>query len=169
MFGISCFGALIAGLYGIVHDQVTYAISPEYFTRLKFTQFHWADFGLPIHFFVAEIGFLATWWVGFLAGWVLTRVMVSAPQPQQMFTPSLRGFTLTIGSAITAAIIAYVVGTFARPQAGNSDLADLAASLGVRDVAAFVRVTYIHNAGYIGALIGITFAAVATWRRTRVA
>ena len=29
-------GALIAGAYGILHDQITYAISPEYFTQFKF-------------------------------------------------------------------------------------------------------------------------------------
>jgi hypothetical protein len=57
-------GALIAGPYGVAHDQVTYSISPEYFTRLKFQQFEYANFGFPPRFFVAEIGFLATWWVG---------------------------------------------------------------------------------------------------------
>ena len=60
MVGYAAAGAILAGLYGVVHDQVTYSISPEYFTRLKFTQFHYADFGLPARVFVAEIGFLAT-------------------------------------------------------------------------------------------------------------
>jgi hypothetical protein len=54
-------GSLLAGFYGILHDQVTYSISNEYFTRLKFPQFHYANFGLSHRVFVAEIGFLATW------------------------------------------------------------------------------------------------------------
>ena len=29
-------GAMLAGVYGILHDQVTYTISEEYFTRFKF-------------------------------------------------------------------------------------------------------------------------------------
>lgn len=70
-------GALIAGLYGIVHDQLTYTLSPEYFTLLKFRQFAWADFGGPPRLLVAEIGFLATWWVGALAGWLIGRVTVA--------------------------------------------------------------------------------------------
>ena len=65
----SIYGALIAGLYGIVHDQITYSISHEYFTKLKFKQFWYADFGLGDRFYVGTIGFLATWWVGFFVGW----------------------------------------------------------------------------------------------------
>jgi hypothetical protein len=39
MLGYALLGALVAGIYGIVHDQFTYSISPEYFTRLKFFSF----------------------------------------------------------------------------------------------------------------------------------
>jgi len=69
MLGYAVLGALIAGCYGVLHDQITYSISAEYFTRLKFLQFHYADFRFPARVFVAEIGFLATWWVGLIAGW----------------------------------------------------------------------------------------------------
>jgi hypothetical protein len=33
------FTIIIAGLYGIIHDQITYSISPEYFTKFKYRQF----------------------------------------------------------------------------------------------------------------------------------
>lgn len=45
MLGLCVVGSLIAGTYGILHDQVTYSIGPEYFTRFKFEQFAWADWG----------------------------------------------------------------------------------------------------------------------------
>jgi hypothetical protein len=70
---VAIIGGLIAGAYGIVHDQVTYTIAPEYFTKLKFHQFHYADFGLGNRIFAATIGFLATWWVGAIAAWLLAR------------------------------------------------------------------------------------------------
>src|SRR5262245_32181747 len=73
MIGIAMLGAVIAGPYGAVHDQISYAISPEYFTKLKFRQFSYANFGWPPQLFAAEVGFLATWWVGLLAGWFLAR------------------------------------------------------------------------------------------------
>ena len=59
MCGVALIGAVIAGVYGVLHDQITYAISPEYFTHMKFKQFHYADVGLGDRVFVATIGFLA--------------------------------------------------------------------------------------------------------------
>jgi hypothetical protein len=94
MLAHALLGAALAGLYGIVHDQITYTISPEYFARLKFAQFHYADFGLPPRIFVAEIGFLAAWWVGFLAGWFVARITVPAFSPVVALRHSLRALAL---------------------------------------------------------------------------
>src|SRR6266567_3037820 len=85
MLAHAAVGAVLAGVYGVIHDEVTYSISAEYFTRLKFSQFHYANFGLPPRVFVAEIGFLATWWVGFFAGWFMARVAVPAFPPSEAF------------------------------------------------------------------------------------
>jgi hypothetical protein len=87
MLGYAAVGAVLAGFYGVVHDQVTYSISPEYYTCLKFSQFRYADFGLPARVFVAEIGFMASWWVGFVAGWFIARITVPA------FGPTVRSGT----------------------------------------------------------------------------
>src|SRR5260221_12058644 len=73
LVGITVFGAVLAGAYGAVHDQVSYSISPEYFTKMKFRQFAWADLGWPNRLFAAEVGFLASWWAGLIAGWLLAR------------------------------------------------------------------------------------------------
>ena len=109
MLGIAFLGAGIAGLYGIVHDQVTYSISQEYFTRLKFTQFRWANMGLPVRVFVAEIGFLATWWVGLIAGWVLARISAQAVEPRVMLRLSVRGFVIVLGCAFAATAVAVAI------------------------------------------------------------
>ena len=51
---------LIAGLYGALHDQLSFTIAPEYFTRFKYDQFGfepaWFGGHRPT---VAVIGFLA--------------------------------------------------------------------------------------------------------------
>ena len=167
MIGITFLGAIIAGLYGIVHDQITFSISQEYFTRLKFAQFRWANIGLPTRIFVAEIGFLATWWVGLIAGWVLARISVQAVEPRVMMRLSVRGFALVIGCAFAAAVIAFIYGQTQDVGVGASGLADFASALGVADVPSFVCVAYIHNAGYIGGLLGIVLAAMLLWQKCR--
>lgn len=63
---------IIAGLYGIIHDCITYSIAPEYYTNFKFIQFQ-----IPEYFRSNEllgitiVGFLATWWTGLPIGIIL--------------------------------------------------------------------------------------------------
>jgi hypothetical protein len=167
MLGLAGLGAVIAGAYGILHDQITFTLSPEYFTRLKFKQFHYADFGLPRRVFVGEIGFLATWWAGFIAGWSMARVTVGVCQPHEMLRRSLRGFLIVVTLAVVAGCSGYFFGIIRPPDPDTSRLAYLAESMDVTDVPAFVRVAYIHNAGYLGGLIGLIIAIVYTKREVR--
>ena len=124
-------GAMLAGCYGVVHDQVTYSISPEYFTRLKFVQFHYADFGLPPRVFVAEIGFLATWWVGMIAGWFIARVTVPGYSRPEALRRCARGFLIVFASALVAALTGYVLGLL--HGSDYSAWEDLASSLGISE------------------------------------
>jgi hypothetical protein len=101
-------GALIAGAFGILHDQITFTISPEYFTRMKFDQFRTADFGFPQRIFVAEIGFLATWWVGLIAGWFLARVAL--PKFASPGKRVMMAMGLIVGVTIFCGIVGYVMG-----------------------------------------------------------
>jgi len=41
------FAILLSGLYGIIHDQISYTVSPEYFTKFKFQQFGLDGMTLP--------------------------------------------------------------------------------------------------------------------------
>ncbi len=156
MLAYAVLGAVLAGGYGVLHDQVTYSISPEYFTRLKFSQFHYANFGLPPRVFVAEIGFLATWWVGFFAAWFIARITVPAFPRPKAFRYSLRGFLIILAFAFAACIVGYVLGIMHGSDYGAWE--DLASELGVQNLPDFVRVAYIHNASYLGGLLGLVVA-----------
>src|SRR5262245_33686245 len=57
-----------AGAFGAVHDQISYTVSPEYFTRFKFLQFRLLDPAVPERVRTAEVGFLASWWMGLPVG-----------------------------------------------------------------------------------------------------
>ena len=162
MLGHALIGAILAGLYGIIHDQITYSISPEYFTRLKFSQFHYANFGLPPRIFVAEIGFLASWWVGLFCGWFIARTIVAAYSRSLALLHSLRGFLIIFGFALVFSIAGYFYGIL--HGSDYSAWEDITSSLGVQDVPSFVRVAYIHNASYLGGLIGLVVAVICLQR-----
>ena len=165
MLGYAVVGAFLAGLYGVIHDQVTYSISPEYFTRLKFAQFHYADFGLPARVLVAEIGFLATSWVGLVAGWFIARVSVPACSRPEAFRCCACGFLIVLACAFGAAIIGYELGLL--HGSDYSTWQSMASALGIVDLPRFVRVAYIHNAGYLGSLIGLILAIIYARKQKR--
>ena len=51
---------LLCGIFGALHDQVSYTISREYFTLFKFRQFG-IDSGVAERLGAASVGFQATW------------------------------------------------------------------------------------------------------------
>jgi hypothetical protein len=167
MLSYSAVGALLAGCYGIVHDQITYSISSEYFTRLKFPQFRYADFGLPPRVFVAEIGFLATWWVGLIAAWFLARVVVPQFPPEVAQKLMLRGFAIVFAFAVAAGALGFALGWIRVTSGTLGPWSEYQTALGVIGLPRFVRVAYIHNAGYAGALLGLITAILSICRTVK--
>jgi len=63
--------------------------------------------------------------------------------------------------AFAAAIVAFVLGLL--HGADYSAWESLGSRLGILDLPSFVRVAYIHNASYVGGLIGLVAAII--WLR----
>lgn len=59
---------LVAGLFGIIHDEISYSVSNEFFTKFKFIQFRLLDTNLSDRFRAGQVGFLASWWMGIPLG-----------------------------------------------------------------------------------------------------
>lgn len=160
MLGVAGVGALLGGCYGIVHDQLTYSISAEYFTKMKFEQFRYADFGWGERVFVATIGLLATWWVGFLAGWFIARRLIPQQPRRQALRQIRQAFAWVIGCGLAAGVLGYGYGLWRGPAGDYSAWEWVLEACEITDRWAFVRVAYIHNASYAGGLIGLLLALV---------
>jgi hypothetical protein len=158
MLGVAAVGALLAGAYGIVHDQVTYSIAPEYFTKLKFIQFHYADWGFGDRVFAGTIGFLATWWVGLIAAWLLARRLMPGQPRSRAYRQILVGFAVIFASGFCCGVAGYVYGLWRGPAADYSAWDWAIERFEITDTWSFVRVAYIHNAGYLGGLLGLIAA-----------
>lgn len=153
--GVAIAGGLIAGLYGVVHDQITYTISPEYFTKLKFHQFRYADFGFGNRVFVSTIGFLATWWVGFIAAWFLARRLIPDQPREIAYRQIRRGILSILAVGFLFGMLAYWYGLWRGPAADYSSWDWAIQQFRISETWQFVRVAYIHNAGYLGGLVGL--------------
>ena len=151
-------GAILAALYGILHDQITFTISPEYFTKMKFKQFGYADVGFGDRFFVGTIGALATWWVGFFIGWFLSRSIIHCSGKTTMTKKLKLGFTIVFLSAIiissAVAFYTFLVADFYNYQSWKSTLD----YYNIKDSDSFMRVAFIHYASYLGGVGGLVVA-----------
>ena len=155
ILGFTVLGALIAGCYGILHDQITFTVGPEYFHNFKIHQFSYADFGFGDRIFAAFIGFLATWWVGLIVGWILARRCIPG-QPRAVARKQIYlGFAVVFATGFLAGLIGYAYGTWRGPNADYSAWQSVLSAHHVDDQYSFMRVGYIHNASYIGGFIGL--------------
>lgn len=172
MLGMTLLGCVIAGAYGVLHDQVTYSISPEYFTRLKFDQFDYAE---PANgserVFAGRIGFLATWWVGGIVAWVFARVGIMREKRVPPFREAITGFAIVFGMSLLAAVCGFGWGIWREGTGHGGGWLGWMRSLGVENTADFMKVAYIHNSSYIGGVIGTIAGCVymAKMRKQRAA
>ena len=158
MLGFALLGALIAGTYGVIHDHVTFSIGPEYFTHFKFDQFKWANPEMGNRMFVSCIGFLVTWWVGLIVAWFLARRLLPNQPRNVAFRKIWIGFAIVFATGIVFGIGGYLYGVIRGPYGDYSGFSYVFERLGITDHWAFMRVAYIHNAGYLGGLVGFVLA-----------
>ncbi|MFM2176067.1 MAG: hypothetical protein RL015_165 [Verrucomicrobiota bacterium] len=155
MFVFGMAGSVVAGSYGVIHDQITFSIGYEYFTEFKFHQFYYLDQGQPERLLVAEIGFLATWWVGMFAGWFMGRVTLPHWNVSHAARLSAQGMAIMALTALSFAVIAYMIAPETNEDPRMPYWRNLLTVSDVIDSVAFVRVGYIHNASYLGGLAGL--------------
>lgn len=117
---------------------------------MKFDQFRHADFGWPPRMFVAEIGFLGTWWVGLIGTWFLARVALRrSADPASAVTKAL---VVIAGVAAVSGALGFVAGPWwFGSRAGWKEALE---SLDVGDPESFHRVAGIHLGSYAGAFAG---------------
>lgn len=147
---------LLGSIYGIVHDQVTYTISPEYYTKFKFHQFGLTDMEgealLPNpRTVVAVVGIMATWWMGLLIGIVLTLVGLKQINGALMFQTTLKAMILTIIIALLTGLIGLCYGS----TLSKADVANWHLPSNLVDYQNFIKVGSMHNFSYIGGAIGL--------------
>ncbi|HEY6172439.1 MAG TPA: hypothetical protein VIX80_09295, partial [Candidatus Kapabacteria bacterium] len=102
-------------MYGIIHDQLTYSISPEYYTKFKFFQFGLLDSGKEAQFSnpriqVSVVGFMATWWMGLPVGLILGLVGLIHTDRKQMFRATMMAICIAIVVAFATGLIGLAYG-----------------------------------------------------------
>ncbi|MEL7344756.1 MAG: hypothetical protein AAFN59_07835 [Pseudomonadota bacterium] len=72
---------LLAGVYGVLHNQISYSVGPDYFHAFKFRQFR-VPIDLHGRMGAALVGLRASWWMGLVIGGPLAVLSLFHPAPQ---------------------------------------------------------------------------------------
>jgi hypothetical protein len=149
---------LAAGAYGMAHNQISYTVAPEYFTKFKFRQFDLVDTPLPERVRASLIGFLASWWMGVPIGLLVGIAGFAQADARQMLRASL-------GSILVAVMFTLLFGLggllYGFVQTEQIDLADYRGWFipdDVTDLRRFLCAGYMHNSAYLGGVLAIFVA-----------
>jgi hypothetical protein len=149
-------GCLISGLYGMLHNQISYTVAPEYFHAFKFDQFAIPN-GLHNRIGASIVGWQASWWMGLIIGAPVLFVGLMMPDAKAYLSRILIAFAVVAATAL-------VVGLGALAHASSSitasDLPDYWYPDGVTDRVAFARAGTMHDFSYLGGFLGIITASL---------
>lgn len=138
--------SITAGLYGALHNQISYTVSPEYFHGFKFNQFRIPDY-LHGRIGAAIVGWRASWWMGYLVGVPVLLVGLILPGPRLYASRCMWAFLVVTGTALLFGASALT--TSPKVEAWQWYPHE------VQDKAAFARAAAMHNSSYLGGFLGI--------------
>jgi hypothetical protein len=156
---------LTAGLYGALHNQVSYTVSPDYFHAFKFHQFGIPK-GLQGRVGASIVGWRASWWMGLFIGVPVLIVGLILPGWKAYLGRCLVAFAVVAGTALVIGLGALVYACFAISE---TSLPGVWYPGDVADRVAFARARCMHNFSYLGGFLGIvtgsTYLIVERLRR----
>lgn len=141
----------VCALFGALHNQVSYTVSPDYFHAFKFYQFDVAE-PLRNRLGASLVGVGASWWMGVPLGLIL-----GLPTLLQPTRPAF--LRATFLSIVTMLAVTIATGAMGLALAGGLVEAparlEIYEGVPVQDPAAFWRAGSLHNFSYLGAAVGL--------------
>jgi MFS family permease len=154
---------VFAGIYGAAHNQISYTVSPEYFTRFKFHQFR-IDNNVPDRIGAAIVGWRAAWWMGIVIGAVLIPLGLLIRGNANCFWGMIRVFGVVAATTLIVGLAALTVAFVVVDTEVAGEITRYGHEM-TNDVA-FARAGTMHNFSYLGGLIGIITGGVTVlWQR----
>ncbi len=155
----------MAGIYGAIHDQISYTVCREYYTKLKFAQFH-----IPAVYHgrvgAAMVGWLATWWMGLVVGAVLIPLGLVIPTVKGYLKGSIKAIAVVCITAFLFGLGALMHGYMAYD---TEHLPRYRYPPMVVDKVAFARAGHMHDFSYLGGFAGVATGGIVIFlERARV-
>jgi len=161
------FSCILAAIYGALHNQISYSVSPGYFHEFKFIQFQ-IDPSLQNRGGAMAVGALASWWMGVILGVPIYLTALFVKGDDVFWRTYMKASVLVVTTALAMGLGALLMATL------TIDAANLPwwmEGRNVSDPVAFARAGTMHNFSYlgglVGAFIGLAFTIFSAWQSHR--
>jgi hypothetical protein len=158
-----------AGVFGALHDQISYTISNEYFTKFKFFQFHLLDPAMPERVRAAIVGFRASWWMGIPLGLLAGIAGFIQPNAKQMLRSLLLSLLVISGFTLIFALAGLTYGYFQTDSLNMGNYRGWFIPPNLVHPRNFICAGYMHNSAYLGGLLAIPVAWIFHFYYRRLA
>jgi hypothetical protein len=149
---------ILAGIYGMVHNQISYTVSPEYFTKFKFREFGLEEMNLPDRARASMVGFLASWWMGIPIGLIVGGCGFMHRGPWQMLKMTLWSFVVVMAFTFLFGLGGLLYGWRATRTINLADYQNWYIPDDVVDLRRYLCAGYMHNSSYLGGTLAIIVA-----------
>jgi len=148
----------VAGVYGILHNQISYTVSPEYFTVFKFEQFRLEDTAIPERIRASMVGFYASWWMGIPIGILSGAIGFIQRGYRRMFVVSVQAMALAVAFTLVFGLLGLLYGYIQTSSLNAADYRDWFIPASLQDPRRFLCAGYLHNSAYLGGVLSIPVA-----------
>ena len=151
---------LVAGAFGALHDQISYTVSHEYYTRFKFHQFGLLNDGIPERIRAAEVGFLASWWMGIPLGLLIGVMGLVQRSAEQMRRALCWSLMFVIAFTFAFALIGLLYGHYQTQQFDLAAYTGWYIPQGLEHPRSFLCAGYMHNCAYLGSVLALPIVLI---------
>ena len=156
MVGFAC---VLAGVYGIVHNQISFTIGPDYFYALKFPQFRIPEL-LQSRVGAAYVGWQASWWMGLVIGIPIAVMSLGIPSAAQARRVFLRAAFLVVAITLALGLVSL---------AFNPPMDHIPVPAAAKDPIGYGRAAMLHDTSYMAGLIGLVVGLIYVGAQVRAA
>lgn len=148
---------IIASVFGFLHNQISFSISNEYFTKFKFEQFRFVEYGLETPRLTSGIiGVWATWWFGLIIGVLFGLLGFFEKDWKDMFKKVSISIYRTILIVIVFGFLGIIIGKLIIV---NFEF-DWKLPKNLINQESFIIVGTMHNFSNMGGIIGLIYGVL---------
>lgn len=149
--------SILAGIFGALNNQITYLLSPEFYTKSLFPQFGFVEYGLSTPKTTAAIiGVWSTWWVGLLIGIIISFTSLIHLTSFLMIREIRKSLLIIISSVIFFGFLGYLFGVISLTET----LINFGFEGTQEQLKNFIIVGYIHDFEYLGGITSLIFTVI---------